>query len=80
MQRRVRHEFKKRESETNDNLSVDLKAGNPNKDICRKIMQGMITMTSGQVPAHHAFYGFNLKYGLTFKLGKEVTNWTEPIS
>ena len=29
-------------------------------------------MTSWQVSAHHNFFGFNLEYGLIFKLGKEV--------
>ena len=37
-------------------------------------------MTSSQVPAQYAFSGFNLKYGLIFKLRKEVvTDWTKHI-
>ena len=54
---RVRHKFKKRESETNNKVTdLDLKAGNPNKDIYRKIMRGRIAMTLDQVTAHHTFF------------------------
>ena len=57
---------------------LDLKAGNPNKDIYRKIMRGKIAMTSYQVSAHHTSFGFNLEYSLIFKLGKEiVADWTK---